>query len=430
MESSSSLVTPTPKEKTPTLWPGTYRSPVTDALWHVRSSFVRRVRNVSAPLNGPAAAQSRLLQHRTPEQSRTSVMYGFSSDAVLREQYRDPWNSIRIGMLLEDLDSLAGSIALKHCLDDDDQLTRPPLLVTASVDRISIKKPLLIDVDLKIGGAVAWVGRSSMEIRMEVNQPVHEVTGRDNVALIANFTFVARDPQTQKATQINPLTPQTEEEKHLYALGEAHSAEQKKQRMLQQQNSSYIPGVDNERLNKLLTEGRVFSEMPALADRNSILIRETRLENTIICHPQQQNLHGRIFGGFLMQRAFELAFSTCYVFGGIRPLFLEVDHVDFLRPVDVGDLLRFKACVLYTETENVEQPLIHIEVVAHVTQPENRSSEVSNTFYFTFTLDPEYLKVHKEHPVRKVLPATEEEACNYLARYDADHLSIHPYIRY
>ncbi len=85
-----------------------------------------------------------------------------------------------------------------------------------------------------------------------------------------------------------------------------------------------------------LSQGRVLSEMPALADRNSILIRETRLENTIICHPQQQNLHGHIFGGFLMQRAFELAFSTCYVFGGIRPLFLEVDHVDFLRPVSLS----------------------------------------------------------------------------------------------
>jgi hypothetical protein len=80
-------------------------------------------------------------------------------------------------------------------------------------------------------------------------------------------------------------------------------------------------------------QGRVFSEMPALADRNSILIRDTRLENTIICHPQQRNIHGRIFGGFLMRRAFELAFSTCYVFGGITPLFLEVDHVDFRRPV-------------------------------------------------------------------------------------------------
>ncbi|KAH9551137.1 hypothetical protein CY35_10G107600 [Sphagnum magellanicum] len=383
LEKKKIVIPPAPIEKPFSLWPGTYRSPVTEALWHARSSFVQRVQN--SPLDGPA--QSRLL-NRTPAQSRTSVSYGFSSDLVLREHYRDPWNSIRIGKLLQDLDALAGTIAVKHCTDDD-HLTRPLLLVTASVDRISIKKPMLIDVDLKIGGAVAWVGRSSMEIRMEVNQPID---GEDNVALVANFTFVARDSQTQKAAPVNYLVPETEEEKHLYALGEAHAAEKKKQRMQQQQHSSYITAATSEQLRNLLTEGRVFSEMPALADRNSILIRDTRLENTIICHPQQRNIHGRIFGGFLMRRAFELAFSTCYVFGGITPLFLEVDHVDFRRPVDVGDLLRFKSCVLYTETENVEQPLIHVEVVAHVTKPENRSSEVSNTFYFTFTLNPKDLE--------------------------------------
>ena len=33
--------------------------------------------------------------------------------------------------------------------------------------------------------------------------------------------------------------------------------------------------------------------------------------------------------------------------------------------------------VLYTELENPDQPLINIEVVAHVTRPELRSSEVS-----------------------------------------------------
>lgn len=82
-------------------------------------------------------------------------------------------------------------------------------------------------------------------------------------------------------------------------------------------------------------QGRVLSEMPALADRNSILMRDTRLENAIICQPQQRNMHGRIFGGFLMRRAFEIAFSTCYVFGGSRPRFLEVDHVDFRRPVGI-----------------------------------------------------------------------------------------------
>ena len=87
------------------------------------------------------------------------------------------------------------------------------------------------------------------------------------------------------------------------------------------------------RLQALLAEGRIFCHMPALADRDSILLSETRLENALICQPQQRNIHGRIFGGFLMHRAFELAFATAYAFAGLMPCFLEVDLVDFLRPV-------------------------------------------------------------------------------------------------
>ena len=52
----------------------------------------------------------------------------------------------------------------------------------------------------------------------------------------------------------------------------------------------------------------------------------------------------------------------------------------FVEQVDVGDFLRFKSCVLYTEHEshdNPDQPLIYVEVVAHVTRPEMRSSVVS-----------------------------------------------------
>lgn len=47
-----------------------------------------------------------------------------------------------------------------------------------------------------------------------------------------------------------------------------------------------------------------------------------------------------------------------------------------MMQVDVGDFLRFKSCVLYTEAENSDRPLIHVEVVAHVTRPELRSSAV------------------------------------------------------
>ena len=55
--------------------------------------------------------------------------------------------------------------------------------------------------------------------------------------------------------------------------------------------------------------------------------------------------------------------------------------VVFLMQVDVGNFLRLKSCVLYTELENPDEPLINVEVVAHVTQPELRSSEVSTLAY-------------------------------------------------
>lgn len=44
------------------------------------------------------------------------------------------------------------------------------ILVTASVDRIIMKRPIRVDVDLSIVGAVTWVGRSSMEMQLQVLQ--------------------------------------------------------------------------------------------------------------------------------------------------------------------------------------------------------------------------------------------------------------------
>lgn len=49
-------------------------------------------------------------------------------------------------------------------------MTRPLLLVTASVDKMVLKKSISVDIDLKISGAVIWVGRSSIEIQLEVTQ--------------------------------------------------------------------------------------------------------------------------------------------------------------------------------------------------------------------------------------------------------------------
>lgn len=317
--------------------------------------------------------------------------------------------------MLEDLDALAGTISFKHCCNED-STTRPLLLVTASVDKIVLKKPIHVDSDLKIVGAVTWVGRSSMEIRLEVTQSTEETSNStDSLALIANFTFVARDSKTGKSALINQISPETEQEKLLWEEAEERN---KIRKMKRGQRKKVIENGDVDRLKALLAEGRIFCDMPALANRDSILIRDTCLENSLTCQPQQRNTHGRIFGGFLMRRAFELAFSTTYAFAGAAPRFLEVDHVDFLKPVDVGDFLRLKSCVLYTELENPAQPLINVEVIAHVTRPELRSSEVSNNFYFTFSVRPD--AITDDLKIRNVVPATEEEARRVLERMDAE----------
>ncbi|KAB2008914.1 hypothetical protein ERO13_D10G120600v2 [Gossypium hirsutum] len=389
------------------LWPGMYHSPVTNALWEARSSMFEKS-------FAEKDSQTELVA-KTPSMSRTSIAYKFSSDYILREQYKNPWDEMRMGKLLEDLDALAGTISYKHCRKDDGA-TRPILLVTASVDKMVLKKPIRVDFDLKISGAVTWVGRSSMEIQMEVTQSTPDSPDpSDSVALVANFTFVARDSKTGKSAPLNQILPETEHEKLLWEEAEERNKMRKQKRVAEKKD---VDNRDEDRLNTLLAEGRVFCDMPALADRDSILIRDTRHENSLMCQPQQRNIHGRIFGGFLMRKASELAFSNAYAFAGAAPCFMEVDHVDFFKPVDVGNFLRFKSCVLYTELENPMKPLINVEVVAHVTRPELRCSEVSNKFYFTFTVRPEAMKEGLK--IRNVVPATEEEARRVLERMDAE----------
>ena len=51
----------------------------------------------------------------------------------------------------------------------------------------------------------------------------------------------------------------------------------------------------------LLGEARKRVDLPALADNAAVLMSKTRLENTFLCQPQQRNMAGRIFGGFIMR---------------------------------------------------------------------------------------------------------------------------------
>ncbi|KAK3444257.1 hypothetical protein EUGRSUZ_L00038 [Eucalyptus grandis] len=223
-----------------------YFSPVTNALWEARSKMFEEVGGAGESGKAAPPPASELVP-RSPARSRTSIFHKFSSVYVLSHFLLD-----------------------QHCCSDDGT-TRPLLLVTASVDRMVLKRPIRIDADLQIEGAVTWVGRSSMEIQLEVTQSTEETQdSSDSVALTASFTFVARDSRTGKSAPVKPISPVTDREKLLWEEAEKRNKVREKKR---EERNKYGNVDDLSRLQALLAEVRVFCDMPALADRDSILIK-------------------------------------------------------------------------------------------------------------------------------------------------------------
>ena len=237
---------------------------------------------------------------------------------------------------------------------------------------------------------------------------------------------MARDAVTNKSAAVNPLVPDCDESRALFAQTAERVARKKEKAALDK-----IVGVDARpdapRLPSLASakaafvdaaarETRAVSTFPALAAPDAILSEATRTENIFVAQPQQRNLSGRIFGGFLLRRAFELAFATSYVFGGARPRFKSVRDMDFLKPVDVGDLLRFKARVLHVDTTSkTSETCVDVEVECLVTKPEETSAELSNTFLFTFHVENEAAG-RDGRKARRVLPASREDAAHVWER--------------
>ena len=87
-----------------------------------------------------ALASEELLPHRSMHDTYSEIILPFASSPEFFEQYTNALGGIRTGMLMEHLDSLAGSIAYKHMpgpgvetLGHVDE--RGFYVVTASVDR-------------------------------------------------------------------------------------------------------------------------------------------------------------------------------------------------------------------------------------------------------------------------------------------------------
>ena len=98
-------------------------------------------------------------------------------------------------------------------------------------------------------------------------------------------------------------------------------------------------------------------------------IESSQLTMTQLMQPSHSNFSGFIHGGFILSLMDQVAFACASKHSGQYCVTASVNKVDFLNPIEVGDLLTLKASINYTgrtsmvvglrvESENIKTGII------------------------------------------------------------------------
>jgi acyl-CoA hydrolase len=118
------------------------------------------------------------------------------------------------GMVLHWIDLAAAIVAHRHCRTQ---------CVTASIDQVSFEAPIRIGQLAVITGRLTYAGRTSMEIRVDV-QSEDLRTGRRTPTSTAYLTFVAIDGDGAPVP-VPPLLLENDEERREARAAKARRAE-------------------------------------------------------------------------------------------------------------------------------------------------------------------------------------------------------------
>lgn len=342
------------------------------------------------------------LPSRSMQDSFTSAIIPLSSDIILRERYVGFLGNVRLGRLMEDMDLFAVWVVHQHVIVPNlkPNIPLPYTFVTILVDKIDFSdlEPKN-DADIRLSGHVSWVGKSSVEVVVWLEQ---RRTGKWRKLTRALFLMAARDPTNSRSAVVNQLAPRNDEEKAILAGGETR----KKSRQAIQQfdilktepNAYETRLIHDLFIKSIDTQSKAFNKR--ILPPGCVWMEDADLQTIIFSHPEDRNNHNKIFGGFLMRHGLELSWALAYTFSKRRPTLHHMSDVSFIRPVDVSSLINMQAHVLYTELNYME-----IVVIAEVFDPISGSQTTSNSFYYTYSIS---------EPLPQVLPKTYHESMWFL----------------
>jgi acyl-CoA hydrolase len=107
-------------------------------------------------------------------------------------------------------------------------------------------------------------------------------------------------------------------------------------------------------------------------------VKSSRVTISQLMLPSYTNFSGKIHGGYILSLLDQIAFASASKFSGNYCVTASVDTVDFLNPIEVGELVTMKACVNYVGKSSM---IVGIRVEAENIQ--TGKVKHCNSSYFT-----------------------------------------------
>lgn len=328
-----------------------------------------------------------------PEDTSCYRTLPLSSDPALRRRFMvvdEPIEgNFRFGLLLEELDIMAEQTAIGYVR----RFYPEGRVVTAAIDNILVRHVVDVNRDIIFHARINHVGRSSLEIGIRV-----EHIGEPAIHIAScYFTMVARGGES--AGESLPLPPleyrdELEQQRARKALAGREEYRQQKASLLEPPSREEY---------EILYGLHKAQEEPGFSGFTAGRLVADAWERM---YPEQEYVPQRIFGGYLIRRAFELSAICSELVAPDRSIIAAVNRINFFHPVRMGDKLHFTSRVVYTSGS-----FVCVEASIERISRDRSTKALSNSCLFTFVnVDREL----NHRPVPPIYPTTYQEDSRYL----------------
>ena len=303
------------------------------------------------------------MQWRAPSASFIEAVYPLSTDAALRTSVSDhagqAWSTFRLGKFLEAVDALTADVAYRHT----DGERRGLALVTAG--HYHSRKLAATDPrqDVVLRCYLTACGGASLEVRTDAVQ-VDEVSGEETLVNVCHTTMVAlcKDTMRPARRMVPPLALEVVPPAYTAPLAEAvasgevaaanaaaaasvgssrvfererakqgeraalsawHGSIRKQRRAstMQLRLSQSLPPTPEEMQSLHAAHIRLVDEQTKPAGERPKpprTVRQSTYRSSFVLFPEQRNVHGKLFGGFVAASAFDLAYYGATFFAQVH----------------------------------------------------------------------------------------------------------------